>query len=141
MLNTKLSVGRIATEIGRYRSTVYREIKWNRFVDDELPKLNRIKVLNAKVPVIKIAVESGSRGHPGDCHSPDRRKKRRPSRRITPRGLVFAPDSSIHERPDYVKTRETFGKCGGGPMVSKTPLALLQAIEQRPYADVIAFDQ
>lgn len=40
MLNAKLSVDRIATEIGRHRSTVYREIKRNRFVDDELPKLN-----------------------------------------------------------------------------------------------------
>lgn len=40
MLHAKLSVDRIATEIGRHRSTVYREIKRNRFVDDELPELN-----------------------------------------------------------------------------------------------------
>lgn len=40
MLNAKISVDRIATEISKHRSTVYRENKRNRFVDDELPKLN-----------------------------------------------------------------------------------------------------
>lgn len=40
MLNAKISVDRIATEISRHRSKVYRDIKRNRFVDDELPKLN-----------------------------------------------------------------------------------------------------
>lgn len=39
-LNAKMSVDKIAAEIGRHRSTVFREIKRNRFVDDELPKLN-----------------------------------------------------------------------------------------------------
>ena len=39
-LNAKMSVGRIAAEIGRHRSTVFREIKRNRYVDEELPKLN-----------------------------------------------------------------------------------------------------
>ncbi len=40
MLNAKISVDKIAAEIGRHRSTVFREIKRNKFVDDELPKLN-----------------------------------------------------------------------------------------------------
>ncbi|SNR88557.1 Helix-turn-helix domain-containing protein [Puniceibacterium sediminis] len=40
MLNAKMSVDEIAAEIGRHRSTVYREIKRNRFIDDELPDLN-----------------------------------------------------------------------------------------------------
>jgi transposase, IS30 family len=40
MLNAKMSIGRIACELGRHRSSVYREIKRNRFVDDELPYLN-----------------------------------------------------------------------------------------------------
>ena len=35
-----MSVDRIAAEIGRHRSTVFREIKRKRYVDDELPKLN-----------------------------------------------------------------------------------------------------
>ncbi len=39
-LNAKMSVDRIAAEIGRHRSTVFREIKRKRYVDDELPKLN-----------------------------------------------------------------------------------------------------
>ena len=39
-LNAMMSVDRIAAEIGRHRSTVFREIKRNRYVDDELPKLN-----------------------------------------------------------------------------------------------------
>jgi IS30 family transposase len=46
-------------------------------------------------------------------HLPHRRKKRQPRRRRTPRGLVFPPDRSIHERPDYVKMRETFGEWEG----------------------------
>jgi len=40
MLNAKMSVDKIAAEIGRHRATVYREIKRNRYVDDELPQLN-----------------------------------------------------------------------------------------------------
>lgn len=35
MLNAKMSVDKISAEIGRHRSTVFREIKRNRFVDDE----------------------------------------------------------------------------------------------------------
>lgn len=35
-----MSVNRITAEIGRHRSTVFREIMRNRYVDDELPKLN-----------------------------------------------------------------------------------------------------
>lgn len=42
-------------------------------------------------------------------HLPSRRKKRQPRYARRPRGQVFPPDRSIHERPDYVKTRETFG--------------------------------
>lgn len=40
MLNAKMSVDVVAAEIGRHRSTVYRKINRNGFVDDELPKLN-----------------------------------------------------------------------------------------------------
>jgi len=40
MLNAKVPVSKIATEIGRHRSTVHREIKRNRYCDDELPNLN-----------------------------------------------------------------------------------------------------
>ena len=35
MLNAKVPVDKIAAEIGRHRSTVFREIKLNRFVNDE----------------------------------------------------------------------------------------------------------
>lgn len=38
--NAKMSVDRIAAAIGRHRSTVFHEIKRNKFVDDELPNLN-----------------------------------------------------------------------------------------------------
>jgi IS30 family transposase len=41
---------------------------------------------------------------------PNRRKKQRSHHSRRPHGLVFPPDRSIHERPDYVKTRETFGE-------------------------------
>ena len=40
MLNAKVPVSKIAAEIGRHRSTVYREIKRNYFNDEELPYLN-----------------------------------------------------------------------------------------------------
>ena len=48
---------------------------------------------------------------------PNRRKKRRPNHSRRPRGLVFPPDRSIHERPDYVDTRETFGEWEGDLMI------------------------
>jgi transposase, IS30 family len=40
----------------------------------------------------------------------NRCKKRRPHHSRRPRGVVFPPDRSIHERPDYVETRESFGE-------------------------------
>ena len=48
---------------------------------------------------------------------PSRRKKRRPRYARRPRGQVFPPDRSIHERPEYVKTRETFGDWEGDLMI------------------------
>jgi len=40
MLNAKMPVSKNATELGRHRSTVYRDIQRNGFVDEELPQLN-----------------------------------------------------------------------------------------------------
>lgn len=40
LLHAKVPVSKIAAEIGRHRSTVYREINRNYFTDDELPYLN-----------------------------------------------------------------------------------------------------
>lgn len=50
-------------------------------------------------------------------HLPSRRKKRLPRYARRPRGQVFPPDRSIHERPDYVKTRKTFGEWEGDLMI------------------------
>ena len=167
-LNAMMSVDRIAAEIGRHRLTVFREIKRNRYVDDELPKLNGyygmtaqksdverrgrrrklVRFVDLRTTVIEqlkagwspeqIAGRLRFDGQPvrvshetiyayvygpyGQSealarHLPHRRKKRQPRRRRTPRGLVFPPDRSIHERPDYVKTRETFGEWEGDLMI------------------------
>ncbi|WP_143096218.1 helix-turn-helix domain-containing protein, partial [Tranquillimonas alkanivorans] len=48
MLNAKIPVSRIAAEIGRHRSTVYREIRRNRFEDDELTYLSGYYGVNAQ---------------------------------------------------------------------------------------------
>ncbi|OUS34222.1 IS30 family transposase [Rhodobacterales bacterium 56_14_T64] len=168
MLNAKLSVSKIAAELGRHRSTVYRDIKRNGFVDEELPQLNGyygmtaqrsalrrrarrcklVRLEDLRLSVIAQLKEGWSpeqiagrlqfEGQPvrvshetiyayvyspdGQSaelarHLPNRRKKRQPRRRRTPRGLVFPPDRSIHERPDYVNTRETFGEWEGDLMI------------------------
>ncbi|MFU8824314.1 IS30 family transposase [Yoonia sp.] len=168
MLNAKVPVSKIAVEIGRHRSTVFREIKRNRFVDQELPKLNgyygmtaqrfavarrarrrkllrhpdlrqhvitQLKVgwspeqiagrLQLDGQPLRVSHETiyayvyGPDGQSEELarHLPHRRKKRQPRRRRTPRGLVFPPDRSIHERPDHVKTRETFGEWEGDLMI------------------------
>lgn len=157
MLNAKLPVSEIATEIGRHRSAVYREIMRNCFTDEELPYLNRYYGMNAqkyasdrrarrrklirledlRAHVItqlkigwtpeQIAGRLGFDGQPvrvshetvyADVYSragqseqlarhlPSRRKKRQPRYARRPRGQVFPPDRSIHERPDYVMTRD-----------------------------------
>lgn len=48
---------------------------------------------------------------------PHRRRKRQPRRLRWSRGHVFPSDRSIHERPDYVKTHETFGEWEGDLMI------------------------
>lgn len=161
MLNAKVPIAKIATEIGRHRSTVYREIKRNGFEDKELPYLNGYYGVNAqrtadtrrarrrklirleglRAHVIdrlktgwtpeQIAGRLGYDGQPirvshetiyayvysreGQSeqlarHLPSRRKKRQPRYARRPRGQVFPPDRSIHQRPEHVKTRETFGE-------------------------------
>ena len=40
MLNARISISKIATELGRHRSTVYRDIKRNFYTDDELSNLS-----------------------------------------------------------------------------------------------------
>ena len=168
MLKAKMSIGRIACELGRHRSSVYREIKRNRFVDDELPylngyygvvaqktassrrlrrrKLERLPALREAViaqlkegwspeqiagrlafegQAIRVSHETiytyvyGSEGRSIELarHLPSRRKKRQPRYARRPRGLVFPPDRSIHQRPDHVKTRETFGEWEGDLMI------------------------
>ena len=168
MLNAKVPVSKIAAEIGRHRSTVYREIKRNYFTDDELPYLTGYYGMNAqkyasdrrvrrrklirlddlRYHVIarlkigwtpeQIAGRLGYDDHPVHIshetiyayvysaegqseqlarHLPSRRKKRQPRYARRPRGQVFPPDRSIHERPDYVKTRETFGEWEGDLMI------------------------
>ncbi len=168
MLNAKVPVSKIAAEIGRHRSTVFREIKRNRFEDLELPKLNgyygmtaqrsavdrrarrrklvrfvdlrqhviaQLKIgwspeqiagrLQLDSQPLRVSHETiyayvyspDGRSEELARHLPHRRKKRQPRRRRTPRGLVFPPDRSIHERPDYVKTRETFGEWEGDLMI------------------------
>jgi IS30 family transposase len=48
MLNAKVPVSKIAVEIDRHGSTVYREINRNRFEDDELPYLSCYCDVNAQ---------------------------------------------------------------------------------------------
>lgn len=48
MLNAKVPVNKIAAEIGRHRSTVYREIRRNGFSDVELPCLDGYYGVNAQ---------------------------------------------------------------------------------------------
>ncbi|MCI2400900.1 IS30 family transposase [Aliiroseovarius subalbicans] len=168
MLNAKMPVSKIASEIGRHRSTVYREIKRNHFEDDELPHLNGYYGVNAqrvadarrarrrklirleglRAHVVKqlkagwtpeqIAGRLGYDGQPvrvshetiyayvysreGQSeqlarHLPSRRKKRQSRYARRPRGQVFPPDRSIHQRPEHVKTRETFGEWEGDLMI------------------------
>lgn len=48
MLNAKVPVSKIAAEIDRHRSTVYRDIKRNGFEDEELPYLHGYYGVNAQ---------------------------------------------------------------------------------------------
>jgi len=48
MLYAKVPVSKIATEIGRHRSTIYREIKRNFYNDEELAYLGGYYGMNAQ---------------------------------------------------------------------------------------------
>lgn len=185
MLNTKMPVSKIAAEISRHRSTVYREIKRNYFTDGELPylsgyygmnaqkyasdrrarrrKLIRLKELRAHVIAqlkigwtpeqisgrlgfddqpVRVSHETiyayvySAEGQSEQLarHLPSRRKKRQPRYARRPRGQVFPPDRSIHQRPDHVKTRETFGEWEGDLMIferSKGSMNVASLVERK----------
>jgi IS30 family transposase len=59
LFNAKMSVDKIAAEIGRHRSAVFREIKLNRFVGDELPNRNGYYEMTAQ----RFVVERRARRH------------------------------------------------------------------------------
>lgn len=46
-LEAKMPVSEIADRLGRDPSTIYRDIKQNRYTDTELPELNGYYALNA----------------------------------------------------------------------------------------------
>lgn len=168
MLNAKFSISKIATELGRHRSTVYRDIKRNFYTDGELSnlsgyygviaqrqaearrarrrKLIRLpKLRQAVITQLKegwspeqIAGRLAFEGHTirvsrdtiyahvysaeGQSEElarylPSRRKKRRSRYARRPRGQVFPPDRSNHQRPEHVNTRETFGDWEGDLMI------------------------
>ena len=173
MLNAKMPIRQIAEELGRHRSSIYREIKRNGFVDKELPYLSgyygmlaqksasgrraRRRNLNRHPELRKAVIAQlkegwspeqiagrltfeqqaqrvshetiytyvyGPDGQSTELarHLPSRRKKRQPRYARRPRGLVFPPDRSIHQRPDHVKARETFGEWEGDLMIFERAL-------------------
>ncbi|MBN7786477.1 IS256 family transposase [Ponticoccus gilvus] len=62
MLNAEVPVSKIAAEIGRHRSSIYREIKRNGFEDEELPELNGYYGIISRAVIIAVAVnEDGKR--------------------------------------------------------------------------------
>lgn len=173
MLNAKKPIREIAGELGRHRSSVYREIKRNGFVDKELPhlsgyygmvaqraasdrrsrrrKLVRCSDLRQAViaqlkagwspeqiagrltferhehrvsheTIYAFVYSPDGRSEELARHLPTRRKKRQPRYARRSRGLVFPPDRSIHQRPDHVKTRETFGEWEGDLMIFERAL-------------------
>lgn len=168
MLNAKTPIREIAEVLGRHRSSIYREIKRNDFVDEELsylkgyygevaqksatdrrarrrklarpPDLRQSVIAQLKVgwspeqiagrltfegQTMRISHETiyafvyGPDGRAEELarHLPTRRKRRQPRHARRPRSLVFPPERSIHQRPDYVKTRETFGDWEGDLMI------------------------
>ena len=52
LLNAKATIAQIAVILGRHRSSVYREIKRNRFEDEELPVLNGYYGMTAQQKII-----------------------------------------------------------------------------------------
>lgn len=185
LLNAKVPLAKIAAQIGRHRSTVYREIKRNRFEDTELPylsgyygmiarryasdrrarrrKLVRLEGLRAHViRQLKIGWTpeqiAGRLGYGGQLervshetiyayvyspegqseqlarHLPSRRKKRRPRHARRSRSQVFPPDRSIHQRPEHVKTRESFGEWEGDLMIferAQGPMNVASLVERK----------
>lgn len=172
MLNAKFSISEIATELGRHRSTVYRDIKRNFYTDGELSnlsgyygviaqrkaearrarrrKLIRLpKLRQAVITQLKegwspeqIAGRLAFEGHAirvshetiyahvysaeGQSEQlarylPSRRRKRRCRYARRPRSQVFPPDRSIHQHPEHVNARETFGDWDGDLMIFECP--------------------
>ncbi len=48
---------------------------------------------------------------------PERRKQKKPRYSRTPRGMMFPLERSIHNRPEHIKNRSTFGEWEGDLMI------------------------
>lgn len=123
MLNAKVPVSKIAAEIGRHRSTVHREIKRNRYYDDELPELNGYYALNAQnmyekrravyrkmivPPELKAAIEDRLKVGWSPEHIAGRLQHHGESLRISQETIyahAYGPDGQSEESARYLSHR------------------------------------
>ncbi len=168
MLRAKVPVNEIAVALGRHRSTIYREIRRNRFVDAELPyltgywgvvaqdravarrarrrKLIRLRCEGQAVTVSHETIYAHVYSREGRAaelarHLPDRRRQRRSRFARRPQGLVFPPERAIQNRPAWVKERSVFGDWEGDLMIFRREhgLANVASLVERKTRYVVLF--
>ncbi len=130
LVERKVPINEMARQLGRHRSTIYREIRRNTYHDRELPEYSGYfstaywspeqiagRLLVDGLSLVRICAETIYRFIYGKedyglglyRYLPEARRKRRQRRSRKPRNSVFPAGHRISQRPDFIGDRSRFG--------------------------------
>jgi transposase, IS30 family len=106
LVERKVPINEMARQLGRHRSTIYREIRRNTFHDGEL----------------RFIYGKEDNGLGLYRYLPEARRKRRPRGSRKPRNGVFPASHRISQRPDFIGDRSKFGHWEGDLLIFEREL-------------------
>jgi IS30 family transposase len=139
LVERRVPINEMARQLGRHRSTIYREIKRNTFRDRALPDYDgyygtvandvakerrwRLRKLR-RHPHLRRMVIDGKEDYGLGLYRylPEARRKRRARGSRKPRNSVFPASHRISQRPDFVGDRSVFGHWEGDLLIFEREL-------------------
>lgn len=130
LIAARVPVNEMARQLGRHRSTIYREIKRNTFHDRELSEYDGYystvaqDISNERRRRLRKLRRYSKEDYGLGLYQylSEARRKRRPLRSRKPRDGAFPASHRISQRPDFIGDRSQFGHWEGDLLIFERPL-------------------